>query len=111
MIQKYICPEHLREFIGKYSGVLVSDDDQPYHTLEKEKDDLVVADCHTHARRYFSNAITAMKQNTTDSEIKKTIAHQALKQSATIYKIEVDLKVLTAEERLERRNLSICHLK
>ena len=30
--------EHLKDFLGEYSGILVSDGYQSYHTLEKEKD-------------------------------------------------------------------------
>ena len=55
--------EHLKDFLGEYSGILVSDGYQSYHTLEKEKDDLTVAGCYAHARRHFANAVKARKRS------------------------------------------------
>lgn len=105
--QKTRSTEHLRRFLKDYAGILISDGYQSYHTLEKEKENLIVSGCYAHARRRFSNAIKAMPKDMDEAEVKKSLAYSALKQLATIYKIEESLKELSAEERLERRCLSV----
>lgn len=99
--------EHPRNFLDGYSGILVTDGYQSYHTLAKEKEELTVAGCYAHARRRFTNAVKAMSRDMKKEEIKNTLAYKALKQLAAIYKIEENLKDLSSEERLERRNLSV----
>ena len=42
---------HPREFLKEYSGICVTDSYQVYHTLEKEREDLIIAGCWVHYPR------------------------------------------------------------
>lgn len=71
--------------------------------MEKERDNLKIAGCWSHARRKYADVVKALgKDKATD-----TLAYQALKQISAIYKIEEDLTKLTPEERVKRRQLSV----
>ncbi len=94
---------HPREFLKDYSGTIVTDGYQVYHTLEKERDNLKIAGCWSHARRHFSNVTKALGKE----KSKGTLADDALKQIAAIYKIEGMLSDLTSEERKQQRQLLV----
>lgn len=94
---------HPREFLKDYSGTVVTDGYQVYHTLEKERDDLKIAGCWSHARRHFSNVTKTLGKD----KSKGTLANDALKQIAFIYKIEGMLNHLTPEERRQQRQLMV----
>ena len=94
---------HPREFLKDFSGVCVTDGYQVYHTIEGELEDLRIAGCWSHARRRFDEAVKALpKQKQKDSR-----AYLALTMIQAIYREEKQLKDLPAEERKNRRQLSI----
>jgi len=101
--QKTRNANHPREFLEGYEGVCVTDGYQVYHTLEKEREDLTIAGCWSHARRHFADVVKSIGKD----KAKGTLAYQALKQIGAIYKIEEDLVNLAPEERLDRRQLSV----
>lgn len=43
-----------------FSGVCVTDVYQVYHTVEKEREDLQIAGCWSHARQRFDEAVKAL---------------------------------------------------
>ena len=94
---------HPREFLKNYSGTVVTDGYQVYHSLEKEREDLKIAGCWSHARRRFANVVKALGKE----KAKGTLAYDALKQIAAIYKIEGLLTELSPEERQRQRQLTI----
>lgn len=94
---------HPREFLKDYSGTVVTDGYQVYHTLEKEREDLKIAGCWSHARRHFSNVTKTLGKERANG----TLANDALKQIAAIYKIEGMLNGLTPEERKQQRQLMV----
>ena len=94
---------HPREFLKDYSGTVVTDGYQVYHTLEKEREDLKIAGCWSHARRHFSNVTKTLGKE----KAKGTLANDALKQIAAIYKIEGMLNNLTPKERKQQRQLMV----
>ncbi|HWQ42415.1 MAG TPA: IS66 family transposase, partial [Desulfosporosinus sp.] len=49
--------DHPRTFLKDYSGVLVTDGYQVYHTLERERENLTVAGCWSHGRRRFAEVV------------------------------------------------------
>ena len=51
---------HPREFLKDYSGICVTDGYQVYHTLEKEREDLIIAGCWVLARRRFDEALAVV---------------------------------------------------
>lgn len=94
---------HPREFLKDFSGVCVTDGYQVYHTIEGEREDLRIAGCWSHARRRFDEAVKALpKANKKDSR-----AYLALTMIQAIYREEKQLKDLPAEERKNRRQLSV----
>lgn len=60
----------------------MTDGYQVYHTLEAEREDLTIAGCWAHSRRYFDEALKALpKARRNDS-----LAYLALKQIQAIYR-------------------------
>jgi len=94
---------HPREFLKNYSGIVVTDGYQVYHSLEKEFEDLRIAGCWSHARRRFANVVKALGKE----KAKGTLANDALKQIAAIYKVEGLLIELSSEKRQKQRQLTV----
>ena len=101
--QKTRNASHPREFLKGFSGVCVTDGYQVYHTVENEREDLTIAGCWSHARRRFDEAVKALPQ----SRRKDSRAYLALTMIQAIYREEKMLKELSAEERQNRRQLSV----
>lgn len=66
--------DHPKEFLRNYSGILVTDGYQVYHSLEKQKDDLKVAGCWVHAKRKYAELVKA----TGIPELEGTVAAQGV---------------------------------
>ena len=94
---------HPREFLKEFSGVCVTDGYQVYHTIEGEREDLRIAGCWSHARRRFDEAVKALPK----AKQKDSRAYLALAMIQAIYREEKQLKDLPAEERKNRRQLSV----
>lgn len=94
---------HPREFLKDFSGICVTDGYQVYHTLENEREDLKIAGCWSHARRRFDEAVKALPK----AKQKDSRAYLALTMIQAIYREEKQLKELSAQERQDRRQLSV----
>ena len=94
---------HPREFLKDFSGVCVTDGYQVYHTIEGEREDLKIAGCWFHARRRFDEAVKALPK----ARQKDSRAYLALTMIQAIYREEKQLKELPAQERQNRRQLSV----
>ena len=94
---------HPREFLKDFSGVCVTDGYQVYHTIENEREDLKIAGCWSHARRRFDEAVKALPK----TKQKDSLAYLALSMIQAIYREEKPLKDLPAQERQNRRQLSV----
>ena len=94
---------HPREFLKEFRGVCVTDGYQVYHTIEGEREDLRIAGCWSHARRRFDEAVKALPK----AKQKDSRAYLALTMIQAIYREEKLLKDLPAEERRNRRQLSV----
>ncbi len=95
--------EHPTNFLSGFSGVLVCDAFSGYYKLERSADGIQVANCWVHCRRYFSNALKALKAK----DRKKTLAHRALALIATIYAEDQEAAEMTAEERVLHRRQKV----
>lgn len=94
---------HPREFLKDFKGICVTDGYQVYHTLEKEKEDLIIAGCWVHMRRRFEQA-----QEVIPKEARKgTVSYMVMKQIQAIYREEGKLKDLNYKERLVQRQAII----
>ena len=94
---------HPREFLKDFSGICVTDGYQVYHTIENEREDLVIAGCWSHARRRFDEAVKALPK----AKQKDSRAYLALTMIQAIYREEKQLKELPAQERQNRRQLNV----
>lgn len=104
--QKTRHSDHPKEYYKDFNGVLMTDGLEQYHKLAREQDSLTNANCLTHARRHFANAIKAMEKGNAEA-IKSSVAYKALARIGTIYELEGALKNLTPEERRKERQSSI----
>ena len=84
--------EHARTFLGDWSGGLVCDDFSGYKASFAEA--ITEVGCMAHARRKFFDLHVSNKSE---------IAQQALTYIAQLYKIEREVKDLSADERLRIR--------
>ena len=94
---------HPREFLKDFSGICVTDGYQVYHTVEREREDLKIAGCWSHARRRFDEAVKALPK----AAQKGSRAYLALTMIQAIYREENPLKELPAQERGIRRQMSV----
>lgn len=90
------------EIYRDYHGIVETDGLQQYHKLEELIPGFRNANCWVHGRRFFADAIKALKKND-KAGAAGTIAGQALKRIAEMYDIENTLSDLSAEERLSER--------
>lgn len=67
--------DHPKEFLRNYSGILVTNGYQVYHSLEKQKDDLKIADWWVHAKRKYAEHVKAIGI----PELEGTVAAQGVK--------------------------------
>ncbi|SFU96456.1 IS66 family transposase [Butyrivibrio sp. M55] len=98
--------EYPEQFYRDYNGVLVTDGLQQYHLIEKNLEGLTNANCWTHARRDFADAVKAIGKSNPKAQ-KASVAYEALRRIAEIYTLENELKELSSEERLKRRQSGI----
>ena len=94
---------HPREFLRDYSGICVTDGYQVYHTLEKEREDLIIAGCWVHARRRFDEALAVVPKESR----KESASFLIIKQIQAIYREEGKLKELSSKERLVQRQVVV----
>lgn len=90
------------EFLKGYSGTLVTDGYEVYHSLERDASTtLTVAGCWAHAKRKFAEIIKAVGEK----KSKGTIANEAVVQIQNMYRVDNQLLKLSPKERLEKRNI------
>ena len=97
---------HPENFLKGYKGILVTDGYSAYHAMEKKVPSITVAGCWAHARRPFATVVKTLGKE----KAKGTLAHDALKQIAAMFKLEKELAKLSSEERLRQRELTIVPL-
>ena len=101
--QKERKADHPREFLRSFHGVVVTDGYQVYHKISKERNDLKISGCWSHARRRFSEAVKAAGQ----AKAKHTVAYMALQKIAEISHYEGLFADLSAEDRLRMRQKTV----
>ena len=91
--------DHPREFLKDFSGTVVTDGYQVYHTLGKERHDLKIAGCWIHARRPFADFIKSVGANTA----KGSIAAEAYSMITEIMRLDNGFDDLTNTDRKKQR--------
>ena len=84
-----------------FSGILITDGYQVYHTLEKSTDGLKIAGCWVHAKRKFAELIKATAKG--DVRPDYTIAAEATKRISEIFHLDGQLKDLSKSDREKER--------
>lgn len=97
--------DHPREFLKNFSGTLVTDGYQVYHTLANEREDLKVAGCWIHARRPFAEFIKSLKRN--GNSPSGTIALEAYEMITEIMHIDNTYNDLSVRDRKKQRQLHL----
>lgn len=88
------------KFLDAFTGTLVTDGYQVYHSLEKDAEtQFKVAGCWAHARRKFADPVKAMGM----VKAKNTVAYEALGLIQYIYQRDNELKDLKSGERKRKR--------
>lgn len=95
--------DHPKEFLKEFKGVCVTDGYEVYHSLEKQREDLMIAGCWAHARRRFDEAVKALPKESQ----KGTLAYLALSQIQAIYREENKLRDMDPKERQIHRQLTV----
>ncbi len=92
---------HPMEFLGdQFGGYFTCDGYQAYHSLP---DRITVTGCMAHARRRFDEALTVLKKDFTNEQLKETTAYQAMARIGMLYKIEEMIRDKSPEERYKER--------
>ena len=104
--QKTRHSDHPKEYYKDFKGILMTDGLSQYHKTARELDGLTNANCFTHARRDYADAVKAIGKGNAEA-IRSSIGYKALTRIGAIYKLEGALKDLSPEERLKERQTSI----
>lgn len=94
------------DFYRDYKGILVTDSLKQYHLVDKKLPDVTNANCWVHARRAFADAVKAMDKKDPQM-VRQSVAYQALQKIAEFYNADTELKELSSEERLQKRQKEI----
>ena len=94
--------EHSWEFLKDYSGTVVTDGYQVYHSISDEREDLNVAGCWIHACRPYAEFIKSIKSK---DAAKGSIAKQAYDMITEMMHIDNGLDRLPSEDRKNQRQL------
>lgn len=95
--------DHPREFLKDYSGIVVTDGYQVYHTLENQRPDLQIAGCWIHAKRKFAELVKAAGAKSLDG----TVAAEATKRISELFHLDNQFNELSKKEREKQRQLIV----
>lgn len=92
-----------RNFLKGFHGILESDGYPVYASMAKEDPGITSACCWAHARRRFSDAVKAAKNNGDKAAIADSLAYRCLEKISLIYNRDEKLKQYPPDERKKRR--------
>jgi len=92
-----------RNFLKGFHGILESDGYPVYASMAKEDPGITSACCWAHARRRFSDAVKAAKNNGDKVKIADSLAYRCLEKISLIYNRDEKLKQYPPDERKKRR--------
>jgi len=93
--------DHPEEFLKDYSGILVTDGYQVYHSLEKKRKGLQIAGCWVHAKRKFSELVKAAGTE----EAEGVIAAEATRRISSLFHLDKKWRDFSKEDRENQRQL------
>ena len=93
--------DHPREFLKSFSGTVVTDGYQVYHTLGKERQDLKISGCWIHCRRPYAEFIKSVGA----TAAKGSIAAEAYAMITEIMHLDNSFDDLSNSDRKKQRQL------
>lgn len=90
------------DFYKDYKEILVTDSLRQYHLVDKKLPEVTNANCRAHARRDFADALKAADKKDPQA-VRQSVAYQALEKIAGFYNADTELKGLSSEQRLQKR--------
>ncbi len=93
--------DHPAEFLKGYSGILVTDGYQVYHSLEKKRSDLKIAGCWVHTKRKFAEYVKSVGTEKSEG----IISDKAFKKISELFHWDNKFNDLPPDERLKQRQL------
>lgn len=96
----------ITEYLNGYKGTLITDGYQPYHTLDNNSEEILVAGCWAHARRKFAEIIKAASGGAKLTPA-QAIATDAVKKIDKMYHLDNKYKDSSNEDRLKNRKETI----
>ena len=93
--------DHPREFLKGYSGIVVTDGYQVYHSLEKQREDLQVAGCWIHAKRKFAEIVKT--SNSEDLSKDNIVAAEAVRRISKMFHEDNQLDNLSKADKEKQR--------
>ena len=97
--------EHPLNFLEGFHGYLVCDGFSGYKTLDRKVEDIRIAECWSHARRKFTDAVKAADGSRHPE--KSRIASDALQMIAAVYHAEGKLKDMSPRDRQRKRKIKV----
>lgn len=95
--------DHPREFLKNFSGIAVTDGYQVYQKIAKERQDLKVAGCWIHARRYYADIMKSVGL----SASKGTVAQEAYDMITDILHTDNEYDDLPISDRKKQRQANL----
>ncbi len=98
--------DHPRKFLKGFTGTVVCDGYSTYRKLDRESETIIFAECWTHARRYFADALKVLPKK--DHQVAKdTVAYEAIKRIGAIYHLDNQLADLKPDDRKKQRQINL----
>ena len=97
--------EHPLKFLEGFHGYLVCDGFSGYKTLDRKVEKIQIAECWSHARRKFTDAIKAL--NVSKHPEQGSVASDALQMIAAIFHAEGKLKDMSPNDRQRKRKIKV----
>ena len=97
---------YAQEFLKDFHGTCVTDGYEVYHSIGRDRKDLTIAGCWSHARRRFADVVKTLGEKNAVN----TTAYRALVQIGSMFDLEKTYADLSPEDRLEQRKSTIAPL-
>lgn len=97
---------YAQEFLKDFHGTCVTDGYEVYHSIGRDRKNLIIAGCWSHARRRFADVVKALGEK----NARNTTAYRALVQIGSMFDLEKTYADLSPGDRLEQRKSIIAPL-
>ena len=98
--------EVIKNFLGNYKGIIVSDGYVSYHTLGKANDNLTVAGCWVHCKRKYADIAKTIGKNGQASPAQK-VALEAVQRITAIFHSDNLCKEKTPQDKKKKKKNKI----